>query len=211
MSEKNETKFYQVFKFGDFIGVASYSFSEVLMLNFASIVISLGIYALLAYLLPILMFFVYGLFVLLGNWEGMKVDRVRINIFSLIGYIYFLIDYHFGFVGWAVTFNYFGKEAVDQFCYINTGLAILNILLLFFGNFLWEIFQIGFMRLIQFMCLGYFSFKVFVPLSSVIIPHLITQHVAKPSDIFHNQEEVEEEYSEEDYDGILETEESMDE
>ncbi len=61
MSEKNETKFYQVFKFGDFIGVASYSFSEVLMLNFASIVISLAIYALLVYLLPILMFFVYRL------------------------------------------------------------------------------------------------------------------------------------------------------
>jgi hypothetical protein len=180
--ENDGIKFYQVFGFGGTIGVNKLTFSDLIMVKGGTLIVMILLLGVLASIFPIIMLFVYAFLLLFGNWEQMQLDRVRVNIFAIAGYVYFMIDYHFGFVGWLFFYKMFGAEFVDKLCYINTALVILNILLMFFGNRLFNEIQHGIVRLAAFAFILFLSNKILIPIGKSLSPAITTQYIPKPGD-----------------------------
>lgn len=177
--ENNGLKFYQIFNFGGTIGVNSLSFSELITINFGTLIVMIILLGLLASLFPIIMLIAYGLLVLVGNWEQMQLDRIRANILSMVGYIYFMIDYHYGFIGWSVFNSFGGSKFVAEICYLNTALFIFNVFLFFIGNNIINKMNLGIARLGIFVAFLFFGYKILVPVGSVLAPLITKQHVPK--------------------------------
>jgi len=189
--ENNGLKFYQIFNFGGAIGVNGLSFSELIAVNLGTFIVMIALLGLLASLFPIIMLLAYGLLIISGNWEEMQLDRMRANILSMIGYIYFMIDYHYGFIGWRVFNTFSGPEFVDNFCYLNTALFLFNIFLFFLGNNLLNQINLGIARLGAFIGLLFIGYKVLVPVGSALAPVITKQHIPEPVKeiIIENEEE----------------------
>jgi hypothetical protein len=182
-------KFYDIFRFGDTIGVNELTFGDVIMGKLLAIVIMIGILGSLAFLFPIFMLIVYLLLLFGDNWEGTQLDRLRVSILGLIGGIYFMFDYHFGFIGWGIFNTIFGAEFVDKLCYINTTILVLNIFFLSYGNKLFNDLDSSLERLMIFGVILFLSYKVLIPISSDVIPYIITQNVKEVVD--ENEDAVE--------------------
>jgi hypothetical protein len=168
-------RFYQIFSFGGTIGVNSLSFGEVILSNIIGIALLFLIIGLIATFLPFIILAIYFLYVLIGNSPAIDLTRIRLNIFGIISYIYFLVDYHFGFIGCTVINHYLGKDVLDKLCYVNTGLAIINLILIFFANKIYNDIQSGFMRLLVLSVFLYFVLKLFTGISSEIMPNIVSQ------------------------------------
>ncbi len=197
-------KFYQIFGFGGTIAVNGLTFSELIMVNFGTLIVMILLLGVLASIFPILMLFAYAMMVMGGNWEQMQLDRVRVNIFALVGYVYFMFDYHFGFVGWVFFHTMFGAEFVDKLCYINTALFLLNILLIFFGNRIFNQIDNGLVRLAAFGVILFLSSKVLLPIGKALSPAITTQYVPKPGEGIKKdgEEVIDETNDEEEIDGL---------
>jgi hypothetical protein len=197
-------KFYQVFGFAGTIAVNELTFSEIIMVNGGSLIFTILLLGILASILPILMLLPYALVVMGGNWEQMQLDRVRVNIFAIAGCIYFMFDYHFGFVGWIFFHTMFGAEFVDKLCYINTALLLLNILLMFLGNRIFNQIDNGFVRLAALCVILFLSSKVLLPMGKALSPVITKQYVPKPGEgVIKDEEEViDESNGEEKLDGL---------
>jgi len=193
--ENNGLKFYQIFKFGGTIGVNSLSFGELITINFGTLIVMIILLGLLASLFPIIMLLAYGLLVLVGNWEQMQLDRIRANILSMVGYVYFMIDYHYGFIGWGVFNSFGGSKFVDEFCYLNTAIFIFNVFLFFIGNNIINKMNLGIARLGIFIAFLFFGYKILVPVGSVLSPIITKQHMPKPTEEKINND------ADEEYDG----------
>lgn len=180
MSDNNGLRFYQIFNFGGLIGVNEFSFGELIAVNGITLVVMFVLVGLLAAFFPFLMLFFYFIFLLFGNWEQNLIDRARTNLAAIIGYIYFMFDYHYGFIGWSFVYSLFGKEGVDNLCHINTTLFVINLILLFYGTRLFGNIQYGLLRIAVFIGVLYFGNKMIRPISERVIPNLVTQHVAPP-------------------------------
>jgi hypothetical protein len=202
--ENNGMKFYQIFGFGGTIAVNGLTFSELIMVNFGTLIVMILLLGVLASIFPILMLFAYAMMVMGGNWEQMQLDRVRVNIFALVGYVYFMFDYHFGFVGWVFFHTMFGAEFVDKLCYINTALFLLNILLIFFGNRIFNQIDNGLVRLAAFGVILFLSSKVLLPIGKALSPAITTQYVPKPGEGIKKdgEEVIDETNDEEEIDGL---------
>lgn len=193
--ENNGLKFYQIFNFGGAIGVNSLSFGELIAANFLSFIVIIILFGLLAALFPIIMLLVYGLLIIAGNWEQMQLDRIRANILSMVGYVYFMIDYHYGFIGWGVFNSFGGSKFVDEVCYLNTAIFIFNVFLFFIGNNIINKMNLGIARLGIFIAFLFFGYKILVPVGSVLAPLITKQYVPKPTEEKINND------ADEEYDG----------
>jgi hypothetical protein len=177
--ENNGLRFYQIFNFGGAIGVNSLSFGELIFANLASFVVILVILSLIATLFPIIMLIAYAVLLIAGNWEEMQLDRVRAIILSMVGYVYFMVDYHFGLIGWSFFHTFYGAEFVDKLCYFNTALFLFNIVLLLYGNSVLNQINSGFGRLALFILLCYLCNIMLRPMSENIAPMICKQYVPK--------------------------------
>ena len=187
--ENNGLRFFQIFNFGGTIAVNSLSFGELIAINFGTLVIMVILIGLLCALIPIILFFIFGIFLLFGNWEQIQLDRVRLNIFSMIGYVYFMIDYHYGFICWSFFNAFFSISFVDKLCYINTALFIFNGILLFVGNGILNQINLGLTRLVVFILISILGYKILVPFGSIVAPMITKQCISKPDEIINNDEQ----------------------
>lgn len=180
MSDNDGLRFYQVFNFGGMIGVNEFTFGELVAVNGISMVVMIVLVGLLAALFPFLMLAFYLIFLLMGNWEQNLIDRARCNLGGIIGYIYFMFDYHFGFIGWSFMHTFIGTDGMNTLCYVNTSLFVINLVMLFFGNRLFADIQYGLVRVLFFIGALYFGHKIIRPISEAVIPSLVSQHVPPP-------------------------------
>lgn len=180
--EDNKINFYQIFKFGGTIGVNKMDLSDVLFANFMTLIVMILLIGTLATLVPFFILILYTLSVILGSWDEMDEQRIMMNLISIIGYVYFMIDYHFGFLGWRFFHTFLGTELVDKFCYINTGLFLFNVLLLFYGNKIFKSVGLPIGRLLVFIVMLFIGYKVLVPIGGVLAPLITKQYVPKPSE-----------------------------
>ncbi len=177
---KSGIKFYDIFNFGGTIAVMEFSLGELLAVNAFSYFVTFLIMALLAAFFPFLMLLFYIIFLLLGNWEKNLIERAQTNLLGAVGYIYFMIDYHYGFIGWSFVYHIFGKEALDKLCFLNTTLFVLNIILLFFGARIFGNMPYGLLRASVFIGMFYYGNKIISPISEKVIPSIISQHIPPP-------------------------------
>lgn len=173
--ENNGLRFYQIFSFGGAIGVNSLSFGELIAANFIGFAFLLLIIGLIATFLPFILLGIYFLYALGGNSQQVNSTRVGLNIFAIISYIYFLIDYHFGFIGCSFINHFFGKDTLNNLCYMNTALMLINVILLFFGNKVLNESPSWFVRILALGIFVYAAFKVLTPISGSIIPNLVSR------------------------------------
>ena len=206
MSEKNETKFYHIFRFGNTIGVTEMNFSDIIIANFMTLVVMLILIGLLVTMIPFFILLLYTLSVMLGSWENIDQERIAMNVFSIIACIYFFFDYHFGFIGWRVLHTFTSTESVNKFSYLIMAMLLFNLLLLFFGNKIYREVHHPFGRLLVFIALCFFGFKILYPLGSIVVPVITTQYVEEkkinPDDenyVEQSESEVTETESEEDW------------
>ena len=169
-------RFYQVFKFGGTTGVNSLSLGEVIGANFVAIIVNIFIVALIATFLPFITLLIYFIYAWAGyNNPDVDLTRIRLNLFGIISYIYFLADYHFGFFGTIAVHIFCGREALDYLCFLNTALMLINVVLLFYGNRLFNSLDHAFVRVVYFLVIVFALFKMFTPVSSRLMPKMITQ------------------------------------
>jgi hypothetical protein len=174
---KGGTKFYDVHSFMGTIGVTEFSFAELIAVNGLGVIIMFILMGLLAAFFPLLMLIFYILFLLIGNWYENDLDRSRTNLAAVIGYIYFMVDYHYGFIGWKFVHSFFGKEGVDELCYLNTTLFVVNLFLVFYGTKIFGDMKYGIVRVGVFIAMLFFTNKVVYPISETIIPKIVSQYV----------------------------------
>ena len=99
MSEKNETKFYHIFRFGNTIGVTEMNLSDIIIANFMTLVVMVILIGLLVTMIPFFVLLLYTLSVMLGSWDEMNQQRIGMNVISIIACFYFFFDYHYEFIG----------------------------------------------------------------------------------------------------------------
>lgn len=174
--ENNGLRFYQIFSFGGAIGVNSLSFGELIFANISGFAVFIILASIIGVLIPFLLLGLYALFLLLPNVEGNQLDKIRCNIIGILSYIYFLIDYHYGLLGTTIISHYMSFETVDRLCHIQTSLFIINVLLLVYGNLLFNQIPQAFLRLITFGFGLYFLTNIITPITGAIMPNLVTQH-----------------------------------
>ena len=189
--ENNGLRFYQIFSFGGTIGVNSLSFGELIAVNLATFMVMLVILGVIASLFPILMLIAYGFLTLAGNWEQMQLDRFRTNILSIIGYVYFMFDYHFGLIGWSFFHTFYGAEFVDNFCYLNTAIFLFNIALLFYGNGVINQINSGIGRFGLFIILCFLGNIMLKPMGKNVSKMICEQYVPKVENVTANEENIE--------------------
>lgn len=193
--ENNGLRFYQIFSFGGAIGVNSLSFGELIAANFIGFAFVLLIIGLIATFLPFILLGIYFLYVLLGNSPELNLTRVRLNVFGIISYIYFLVDYHFGFIGCSFINHFFGKDVLNNLCYMNTALVLINVILLFFANSVLNESPNWLVRILAFIIFLYAAFKVLTPICGTIMPNVVSRFDFEAYE--KSKEEVEEKKDEE--------------
>ncbi len=177
--ENNGLRFYQIFRFGGAIGVNSLSLGELIFANITGFVVFLILVSIIGVLLPFILLGLYGLFLLLPNGEVNRLDKLRCNIIGILSYIYFLIDYHYGFLGTTIISHYMGSDFLNNFCYLQTALMIINVLLIFYGDKVFYQIPYAFLRFLAFGFGLYFLTNIFTPISAAVMPNLVTQHKPK--------------------------------
>jgi len=133
-NNRHGLKFYQVFKFGDVIGVNQLTFGEVIGTNIVSVFVIFAIIALTGTFFPLLCLLLHSMTCLADFSTERFKNRITITLLSFVGYIYFIIDYYYAFFGSNMIHYVFGPEALEKVVYYNTWAFVINLILLFGGN-----------------------------------------------------------------------------
>lgn len=129
---KGETKFYHVFKFGNYIGVNEYGLKDIAMIKLTTLVVMVAMSAVLATFLPMLLsvFYVFLLLLDFRN-ETSKEEKKLCSLFIIISTIYFIIDYRFGLLS-SFFFSHFDfSEGYQYVASINILLGLIHLFFLF--------------------------------------------------------------------------------
>ncbi len=175
-------RFYQFFNFGGFFGVIRHTFADIVSINIMTLITLFALIGVIGAILPLFFTLFYGLLVLVDppQWEGKSAERNLLSFFTILSCIYFIADYHFGWLSWLVVLNFFGPEFADTLCYIHTSILLLNVFLILFGHIIFLNAGVGLTRLALFIGMCWFSYKHVIHISEFIIKENITQFVPEP-------------------------------
>ncbi|TXB66151.1 hypothetical protein FRY74_06150 [Vicingus serpentipes] len=180
-------QFYKIFKFGDLIGVNQLSFTDLIKVQFTVLIIYIILFAFFALALPSLLFTLYIVWMITGDggkgYDGRNIEqRLYINIFTILSVIYFLVDFHLGWISMKVTSSAFSKETLDSIAAFNLNIGILNLILFFVGH---EIYYLGgnrIFRILIFLVAIYYGAK---------ISNSISYDIISKNNLQYNNEEIE--------------------
>lgn len=173
-------EFFHIWKsWGGTYGVNRLSLSEMGTAYIGSILIYVVLLGLLAGLLPTILLGFYILWLIFENPNEFGLasteQRMMVNILTVISVIYYMIDFHFGWI----AFNTFGvftfKETLDNMAIYNLTIGFVSVLLLFVGHDVYKVSQIRIGRIIMLLALIWFSYKFIRPISSGIVHNVVTQ------------------------------------
>lgn len=173
-------EFYNVFKFNGTYGVNKLTLMDLLGVQIVSLLIYIVLVALLGLIAPTLLFGFYVLWMMFGNgtqgYDGQAVaQRLYINIFTVISVIYFLLDFHFGWLIYRILGSVIDKESFDAIASFNVTIALVSTVMFFLGHELYRIGRVWIVRILLFSFMIYMAFKFFSPIGDYIVTELITQ------------------------------------
>jgi len=174
-------EFYKIWQTkGGMIGVNKMTLGELIGVNFMIFGFYLILLALAVQLLPVILLFTYFLLLLddsfTGQPENATEQRLWLNILTIISVIYFLIDFHHGWMSFNIFSNVVSKETFDSFAIFNITIGLINILLFFFGHEVYKQATSKFIRLLMFGVFILFGFKFIKPISRYVVSDVITQY-----------------------------------
>ena len=72
-----------------------------------------------------------------------------------------------------------GVDFLNNLCYLQTALFIINVLLIIFSNRVFNEIPNGFLRFLTFGVILYFLTNILTPITRAVMPNLVTQHKPK--------------------------------
>lgn len=176
-------EFYKIWRArGGTIGVNKMSLNDMIRAEITIVLLYVILLALFVTVLPTLLFGFYMLWMISSDsgegYDGRASEqRLVVNILTVIASLYFLLDFHFGWI----AFNIFGgicyAETYDSIAIYNTTIGLLSILYFFVGH---ELYRLGESRLIRiaiFLVITYIAFNFCKKISTVIVNNVVTQCV----------------------------------
>jgi hypothetical protein len=178
---------------GGVIGVNRMSLGDLIGANIMVLVIYFLLLMLVVQLLPILLISFYVILLLNNRLDDESgaydtQQRLMINILTIISVIYFLLDFHFGWLSFSIFSVAVSKETFDSFAILNLSIGLVSTLLFFLGHEFYKQATTPLIRLAMFVLIVYFGIKFTRPISSAIINNVITQY--NDAEIQKNRDEL---------------------
>ena len=173
-------EFFHIWKsWGGTYGVNRLTLGDMAMAYVGSIVIYIALLGLGVGVIPTVLLGFYLLWLIADDPAiyGCETteQRMVINILTIIGVIYYMVDFHFGWL----MFNIFGsitfKETLDNMAIYNLTIGFVSVLLLFVGHDIYRAASVRIARVAIMLSLVFFSYTFIRPISSGIVHNLITQ------------------------------------
>lgn len=102
---------------------------DLLQAKLLAIIITIMVFGILTSLIPLVWLFFY--------FTPVTAHRKEYNIIGFLAGVYFLVDYHFGWMCWIILNELFGRY-YDYLCYFNTGLLLTHLFLFVFESTMWN-------------------------------------------------------------------------
>lgn len=163
------------------IGVNRMSLGDLIGANIMVLVIYFLLLMLVVQFLPILLISFYVILLLNDRLDAESgaydtQQRLMINILTIFSVIYFLIDFHFGWLSFSTFSVVVSKETFDSFATLNLSIGLVSTFLFFLGHEFYKHATSPLIRLGMFVLIVYFGIKFTRPISSGIINNVITQY-----------------------------------
>lgn len=173
-------EFYKLFNFRGTIGVNKLTLGDMVGVEIVMLLIYVFLGALFGLIAPTILFGFYVLWMISGNGgtgnDGNAVpQRLYINVFTVVSTLYFLLDFHFGWLTFRVLGQVMSKETYDAVASFNVTLSLLSIVTFFIGHEVYRLGEVWIVRVILFCIALYFGFKFFSPIGDYIVTNLVTQ------------------------------------
>jgi len=173
-------EFYHIWKsWGGTYGVNKLTLGDMGMAYIGSIVLYIALLGLAVGVIPTILIGFYLLWLIAEDPEeygcATTEQRMVINILTIISVIYYMVDFHFGWI----SFNIFGvftfKETLDSMAIYNLTIGFVSVLLLFVGHDIYKVSPVRIGRIAILLALVFFSYKFIRPISSGIVHNVVTQ------------------------------------
>lgn len=166
---------------GGVIGVNRMSLGELIGANIMVLVVYFILLALLVQLLPIIMFGFYIILLLNNRLHSPISDfdtrqRLMVNVLTVISVIYFLLDFHFGWISFHIFSGVISKETFDSFAIFNLSIGLVSVILFFLGHDLYKSASSTLGRFGIFILLVFFGFKFCNPISRYFVTNVVSQY-----------------------------------
>lgn len=175
-------EFYKIWQTrGGVIGVNKMSLGDLIGANIMVLVVYFFLLMLVVQLLPILLLAFYVVLLLNNRLDDKSgaydtQQRLAINILTVISVIYFLIDFHFGWLSFKIFSVGISKETFDSFATLNLSIGFVSLFLFFLGHEFYKRATSSLIRLVMFVFIVYVGIKLTKPFSNNIINNIITQY-----------------------------------
>lgn len=176
-------EFYKIWRArGGTIGVNKMSLNDMIRAEITIVIMYVILLALFVTVLPTLLFGFYMLWMITSDsnegYDGRASEqRLVINILTVISSLYFLLDFHFGWIAFSIFGGICYAETYDSVAIYNTTIGLLSILYFFVGH---ELYRAGENRLVRigvFLLFTYLAFNFCTNISAFIVNNIVTQCV----------------------------------
>ena len=171
-------EFYKIWRgYGGTIGVNKLSLFDMVKVQGITVLVFVILIALISVALPTIIFGCYVLWMMMMNgYEGSTKERLTLNIITVLSVIYYLIDFHFGFVSFHILGGVISKETLNDVAIFNVSVGIVSIACFFIGHEMFKGFVNNhFIRVLLFGVMIFFAFKIVKPVSTYIVTNVVTQ------------------------------------
>lgn len=173
-------EFYSLFKFRGTIGVNKLTLGDMIWVEIFMICFYIFLVSLFALISPTLLFGFYVLWMFFGNgghgYDGKAVpQRLYVNIFTVIAVIYYILDFHYGWISYKIMGSVISKEGLDGVASFNIVIGLMSTIFFFIGHELYRLGESWLLRIVLFSIAIYFGFKMLSPIGDYIVTDLITQ------------------------------------
>jgi len=186
-------EFFQIFRFGGTIAVNRLSVRDMVAVGFMTLILYLILLALISLILPTLLLGLYIIWMFTNDGYGGDYNikqRLTLNIMTVMAVVYYMLDFHFGWISYHILGDAIGKEGLDAVASFNLTIGVLSIILFFVGHELYRLGENHLLRVIIFSAIIFFGFKMVRPIARSVVSNAITQSTAT-LDIPLTQEEIE--------------------
>lgn len=174
-------EFYKIWRgWGGTIGVHKMSLGDLAMNYVLVVVLYLVLLAVMVAILPTILIGIYLLWLINTDMEGGNdtpniQQRQVLMLMSIIGVVYFMIDFHFGFIAFKIIGSAMAKETMDGLAVYNLALGIVSTILYFFGHRIYCLSPLRIARIGLILATVWFGYKFSKAISTPIVRSVITQ------------------------------------
>lgn len=175
-------EFYKIWKTrSGIIGVNKMTLVDLIGVNFLVLIFYFFLLMLAVQIVPILLLLFYVVLLLnnrlsVENGAFDTQQRLLINILTIISVVYFLVDFHFGWVSFKIFSGVVSKETFDSFAAFNLSIGLVSVFLFFIGHEIYKSAKTPYIRLGMYIVIVFFGIKFTKPISRGVINSVITQY-----------------------------------